>query len=572
MDEFRSSKDRLSRIAQFLSTPLVSSLFGLHPNDLGTSGFVPPKEWSNWWGWADEQFHDQDASSTSEPWLDILGYYSENYAWKEVALGRSLDVSSSPLSPFKLPDTLLNLVEEACLLAVPRDSVTQIHPRVLRQSRFSAIKGGGDVFDASSGSALPGMSPKKAHEVLRMSNLIGKVLQSGSSLGHVNHVADVGAGQAYLSRMLRDTLGLHVLALDSSDVQTQGAAKRDAPKSKRGLRPVGPERVPFGHDSTGHTTTEPLEKFNGTRGSLTYVTTKIDADTLLQSTRSWIQSEKSATTAQAPEATGGQGPTPVLFVALHACGSLTPDIFRAFAASRRAQFSGGDWTPQGAVVVGCCYNMLRPGDFPLSRALRTSGASSITLTSNHLQLAAQVPAQWARTEETLRDAKLALRKVVWRALIQDVLDAERRSPSRDDPTSSFPDQSMDGLDTMTASAVPEGRGSKRLGRLSDAAYTDWATFAQRVQEKLGLPDSRTPSRGDSALERRIAVFHVLRCIVGPVIESLILLDRAAWMEEELEGTGLRVELINLFDQASGSGRNIAIVIRPRDHDNENSSV
>ncbi|KAI0671036.1 methyltransferase domain-containing protein [Trametes maxima] len=539
MGEPGSPDVRLSQIAHFLSTPLVYSLFDMHPNDLGASGFVPPMEWSDWWGWAGEELHDQGASSPPEPWLSLLHNYDEKRLSQGLPLEKPLDASTGRPP---LPTTLRNLVEEACLLAVPRDLGSQIYPRVSHRSQtpFSQ-NSSGLSHDLSPKSALPGMSPKKAHEIVRMSDFIGKVLQSSSTLRCVNYAVDVGAGQAYLSRMLRDTLGLHILALDFSDVQTQGAAKRDAPKGKRGSRPIGPESDSPGRHTTDHTTTEPPQEVNGTRGSLTYVTTKIDADTLLQSTHSWVQGEKRVTPAQAQEATGGQGPTPVLFVALHACGSLTPDILRAFAASRRAQLHGGDWTPQGAVVVGCCYNMLRPGDFPLSRALRSSGAASITLTPNHLQLAAQVPALWARTEETLRDAKLALRKVVWRALIQDVLDAERRSPSRDDPPTSplgSPAQNADGRDTTTttASAVPEGRGSKRLGRLNDAAYADWTTFARRVQGKLGLPDGRTPSRGDRALERRIAVFHVLRCIVGPVIESLILLDRAAWMEEELEAS------------------------------------
>jgi len=47
-----------------------------------------------------------------------------------------------------------------------------------------------------------------------------------------------------------------------------------------------------------------------------------------------------------------------------------------------------------------------------------------------------------------------------------------------------------------------------------------------------------------------------------VIETLILLDRQQWLKEELEGMKMDVQLVNLFDQASGSGRNVAIVITP----------
>ncbi len=171
--------------------------------------------------------------------------------------------------------------------------------------------------------------------------------------------ADGSLKQAYLSRTLRDSLGLHVLALDFSDVQTQGAAKRDATKPKR--------KVPSNGlvDSSGaaHATTEQIQSDAKARdsrhGSLTYVTTAINADNLRKSTHDWIDRDHG--TSGGTQDRVGRKPTPVLFVALHACGSLTPDILRAFAAAARNEESGtAVWTPRAAVIVGCCYNMLRP--------------------------------------------------------------------------------------------------------------------------------------------------------------------------------------------------------------------
>lgn len=304
---------------------------------------------------------------------------------------------------------------------------------------------------------------------------------------------------------------------------------------------------PADSSGAGHATAEQMHsepKIHEPRhGSLTYVTTAIDADTLRSSTHNWMCREgitgsvaKRRTSAQDP---AERGPAPVLFVALHACGSLTPNILRAFAAEARSgKTDAAAWTPRAAVIVGCCYNMLRlegmcvlgvltssplvtqscadsnGADFPLSSEIRSLSGPTVALSPGHLQLAAQVPSQWTRAEDTLRDARLALRKIVWRALIQDVLDGEKKNPALEGAT--------DGRPT-----------TKRLGRLNDAAYADWATFAQRVQTKLGLPDGRLV-RADRALERRIAVFHVLRCIVGPVIESLLLLDRTLWVREALQ--------------------------------------
>ena len=75
---------------------------------------------------------------------------------------------------------------------------------------------------------------------------------------------------------------------------------------------------------------------------------------------------------------------------------------------------------------------------------------------------------------------------------------------------------------------------RRLGRLNDSVYSDWATFLARAQERLGVRLDPTTCEKDAATESQLEVFQVLRCILGPVIESLILLDREEWLRGELE--------------------------------------
>ncbi|KAI0366944.1 hypothetical protein BV20DRAFT_971250 [Pilatotrama ljubarskyi] len=547
---------RLAELVDFLSDPLIHSLFRIHPNELGNSSFDPPLEWANWWDWAGEETRDRENPSVLDPWLLLLQYYDSC---------RSNDAAEvSPDKASALPQVLQSLVQDACRLAVPRDVGRAIFPseNPWRYDLEGPIKG--NSLSVAPPDVLPGMSPKKAHEVMQMSDFIGNMLKSDPPLSSTKYAVDIGAGQGYLSRMLRDRFRLHILALDFSDVQAQGAAKREATrrKSKRPLK--GPPRGGPDVHLTDHATALRAQCGDDIsedgHGSLTYVTAKINADTLCQSTRDWVESRRAAIASCPPDGSSEQDSMPVIFVALHACGSLTPDIFRAFTVARKANSSGTSWTPRAAVIVGCCYNMLRPEDFPLSHKLRSS-RPNFKLTPSHLQLAAQVPSQWTRSEQTLRDARLALRKIVWRALIQDVLDAESiTSASREGDERSHADQEDTGVPEDRT--LCEDRRPKRLGRLNDAAYADWKTFAGRVREKLDLKGEQL-SRADQKLERRIEVFHVLRCIVGPVIESLILLDRAVWLQEELQDNSLSVELVNLFDQASGSGRNVAIVIRPR---------
>ena len=80
------------------------------------------------------------------------------------------------------------------------------------------------------------------------------------------------------------------------------------------------------------------------------------------------------------------------------------------------------------------------------------------------------------------------------------------------------------------------------------------------------------------LLRSLETLHTLRCLLGPVVESAILEDRVGWVSEELlllevehghrlgvvDEAEIPVKLVNLFDQSTGSGRNVAIVVLPPD--------
>lgn len=124
---------------------------------------------------------------------------------------------------------------------------------------------------------------------------------------------------------------MHVLALDSSDTQAKGAERRGSH-----------------HNLSIH------------QGSLTYRIARVTPTALLRSVDEWI-------TELAPLPVGSRLPS-VIFVALHACGSLATDILRASIAV----MGGGDsekhsWSLRAAIVVGCCYNrMERRGWFPLT--------------------------------------------------------------------------------------------------------------------------------------------------------------------------------------------------------------
>ncbi|PPQ63466.1 hypothetical protein CVT24_004998 [Panaeolus cyanescens] len=420
-----------------------------------------------------------------------------------------------------------------------------------------------------------GMSPKKRHEVAVMAAYIVKLVKN---LPEIPFIVDVGAGQGYLTRALKHNLPQsNILALDADVAQSEGARKWE----NRVLR-LGESDPQIDHK-----------------------TILITTDNLLAIIDEWV-SEKQ------PSERASSSPVPVLLIGLHACGSLTPDILRAYLSSSRKQDRHSLWYSSAVVAVGCCYNLMRPGDFPLSK--RYSFHPPLPVAAYHL--AAQVPSTWLDAAgNALPSVKLSIRKVVWRALLGRLLEQATSNTTENSPT---PDNTVNKSATVPArwnrrpeawesqantssttarnaaeddSSTGQTNNHTRLGRLSDAVYKSWSSFVDAASKKLGitfppyvsdLPIGHEPDEPQristhfngtnvdfQSLEKRLEVLHVKRCLLGPKVEETILNDRMEWFKEELnadqDGIDSMVELdrVNLFNQSLGSARNVAIVVAPQ---------
>lgn len=246
-----------------------------------------------------------------------------------------------------------------------------------------------------------------------MSGYIDQLLCPGST-DTLNHVVDVGSGQVsifvhifhlksyrnalpnnkwfsfqgYLSRALQN-LGFHVLALDSNEIQTSGAerwkAKEAARRQKQFKRGNDAQSLPYSqhhcndplfqsHVATSVPSASIASKniIHSRTGSLTHQTICINPRTLESSIHDWFLSGEDNQIAGCTNMIGDllvdrterrtpeDKPVPVMMVALHACGSLTPDVLRVFLSNYRRPSAPGIriWTAQALVVVGCCYNLM----------------------------------------------------------------------------------------------------------------------------------------------------------------------------------------------------------------------
>ena len=184
----------------------------------------------------------------------------------------------------------------------------------------------------------------------------------------------------------------------------------------------------------------------------------------------------------------------------------------------------------------------------------------LKLTRQHLQLACQCPCQWTLSDASWNDSRLSRRKVVYRALLGRLLSQKTPRSSR----------GVDGI-VMDENGEGEGLnvlGGKKLGRLNSSAYASWATFLQQTSFRLGLsditdpeshPESRRRPLDEHRLPSRLACLHTMRCLLGPVIESLLIIDRVLYLIDHLDPKW-NIRAINLFDLASESARNVALVV------------
>lgn len=263
---------------------------------------------------------------------------------------------------------------------------------------------------------------------------------------------------------------------------------------------------------------------------------------------------------------------PALLVALHACGDLTPDALRAFVRSHEADPARRSGAR--AIFVGCCYNMQTPALFPLSAHVRDLPAlsrstspspSPPSMSRAHLRLTPQAPPTWHLSAASTTAWRASTRKLAFRARFEAELEC----------------------------AGIGSNGERRVGRVAECA--SWGEYRARALRKAegGLGEEECPEvrfgedegeEGEGEAEWDTAVFYLrvfwtLRSWLGPPTESLCVLDRFAYLVEGLypalaagdhdDGgaggaageAGPRVEVVNLFDQATGSLRNLALVVR-----------
>ncbi|KAJ1731259.1 hypothetical protein LPJ61_002619 [Coemansia biformis] len=356
---------------------------------------------------------------------------------------------------------------------------------------------------------LDGMSPKKQVEVAALSRVVDEAAAAtGSGL-----VVDVGAGQGYLSRVLAygpTRSQPRVLAVDSRI--KQGAERLQ----RRTVKRLGGQQA----------RRDGVEWDSARASRLQHAIMRVDMDS----------------GAELREMAHGAAPgEPWMLCGLHACGDLSSAVLRVFAES----------DARAVVVVPCCYNHISEPPagrgFPMSRAM-----DGVVLGRNVLKTACQATARWDASPEATTDT---FRRNYFRAVLHQLMVAHGQLAADTVPAV--------GRVTRSELAAAQAECGPADGATADErAFT---VYARAALGKLGLAWRPTAAQcveccrqaGGGLGLGQIAAVWALRSLAGPVIEAMLVVDRALFLAAHCEA-GSRVQAYALFDAAT-SPRNVVLV-------------
>ncbi|RKO84955.1 methyltransferase domain-containing protein [Blyttiomyces helicus] len=327
---------------------------------------------------------------------------------------------------------------------------------------------------------------------------------------NITKVLDIGAGQGYLDAALAFGYRHTVIGVDDDEVQTCGAKRRTGLIEKLYARPKNRAQAV---------------------GRLLHVNRRVTASESFTDLLAEVADDR------------------WLLCGLHTCGDLAPAMIRHFLESNA----------QVLVGVGCCYNKLTeldgaPPPAPHPRAATSAPASPADIPTSPgrpgRMLSCQATCRWA-TDPSAADN---FTRHFYRALLQLLIHSRGLIPP--------------GVTTF----------SLTVGRLGRRAFDNgFAGYAQLALPRLGI-DAEAAGLDAPALnaywlahaerEKEVAVAWTLRALVAEALESLILVDRFAYLEEvggagsEGEPPSVVVDMFPLFEYVD-SPRNMVIVAQKR---------
>ncbi|GKA14863.1 S-adenosyl-L-methionine-dependent methyltransferases superfamily protein, partial [Tanacetum coccineum] len=449
------------------------------------------------------------------------------------------------------PSSLKNFITTSSSLAFPREqaNLKKLLPNMQMASLNNVI--------------TQGMNQKKRHEIEALAAVVSSVARDVET----NTVIDLGAGQGYLSQVLSFEYNLSVMAIDASSHHgniTHARAERikkhyDAKMRKSSLG---------GRDVT-------LPKT---------VTCRVLSSDMLKMLLETKDVDSTVTSCLSKSSNDTHS---LLLTGLHACGDLSVTMLRTFLECKEVK---------AVVSIGCCYNLLSEEEseqddalcgFPVSQGVKSTG---LHLGKSSRDLACQSADRWKCME---KDASLHNFELhAFRAAFQMVLSryfpetlnasptvgrqgkALRRKQQRMLVSTKYSEETINsqtlvnsnldvnccGAETDKSSCnadVPIGN-DKDVDRCSLFEKFSLSAMHRLKTNHIHDIDFAGIWKEAEPFAEMIGPYWSLRATLGPVIETLILLDRLLFLQEY--GDSVEAVMLPIFNP-SVSPRNVAIIAK-----------
>ncbi|XP_043689485.1 protein RRNAD1 isoform X2 [Telopea speciosissima] len=423
-----------------------------------------------------------------------------------------------------------------------------------------------------------GMNLKKKHEV----EILAAIVNSTARKVGGQTIIDVGAGQGYLAQVLSFQYHLSVVAIDASSHLGEVTSARAERIKKHYLSKMRKARAANAYLSVPQTVTCRV---------LSSETLKALSDYLLHNDNDEQSKhivEGVADVGKEPSLCNDPNNESSLVLAgLHACGDLSVTMLRTFLECREVK---------AVVSIGCCYNLLSEEGsentgpqcgFPMSESAKLAGFS---FGKNARDLACQSAERW---RNLTRDAALqnfdlhAFRAVFQMVLCRYYPEVWKASPSIGRKGKALRRQQQRrvlesnlrleeyGQSCSTSdidSLSPKISSSNNMGEGSQSYTVDkcslFENFCKSGLCRLGLVPSQEIDflgvwKEAQHFSELVGPYWSLRAALGPLLETLILLDRLLFLQEQ--GNMVEATVVPIFDPRL-SPRNVAIIAWKKDPD------
>ncbi|MFS7940928.1 putative Methyltransferase domain-containing protein [Helianthus anomalus] len=379
-----------------------------------------------------------------------------------------------------------------------------------------------------------GMNPKKRHEIEALAAVVGSVARDVET----NTIIDLGAGQGYLSQVLSFEYQLSVIAIDASSHHGRVTHERA-------------ERIKKHYEAKMRKSSLGGKGVTIPRTVTCRVLSSDMLTTLLNSKDGDERCHNQSTNDTCP----------LLLTGLHACGDLSVTMLRAFLESKEVK---------AVVSIGCCYNLLSEEEdnalcgFPISRGVKSTG---LHLGRNSRDLACQSADRWKVMEKdaSLHNFELHAFRAAFQLLLSRYFpETLSGSPTigRQGKTLRRQQQNsrMNGLATDGCSCKPDCTSGK------DEHVDTCSLFEKFSKSGLHRLNLNQPHNVDFAgiwkeaepFVEVIGPYWSLRAALGPVLETLILLDRLLFLQEQ--GDSVEAVMVPIFNP-NISPRNVALIAK-----------